>query len=1232
MQDGRNKSDLRPLIGDLSNKLRLTRRRVMQALSASAASLGAASAQPRRMQTEPLEISPQALQSLEKKLRLREAPPQIYFIRRPDDMLLLDVELKNLRIVSQSGLRVLQRTNANRSGQLIVRHQPQAIAEQAFLELGGQSGNNAYGIGKAGEPASAPAGGNEPLPPLPTPAQARISGGSRIVVAMPGDVSSIPFTEDALLDAMRTWPLVLDPLAKSAPPVINPALVGAAAFDLSGLVSNSGGGAQFDKTLAAAESEAATLLRTLPADQQDAVVAAIPEAAAAVAAEAALAAKEGRPLSDRQIDDLVEAELNTRLGRVTRKQTASQRLATRGVLEAGVAARVVEAAPTDAAAARRPSLNVDIADLAVPIRLVPREPLDNATSLEIPYRLMMSPLPGAGFTHATETVTRGSRTELWHTRLGLQTADGVNDRRRMPLRAIWSPDYAATQNQPGLWALSGDDRKQIVKLTAGYNENQADFNRAYIPKPVVSKKLMLSALGGWLDSDGNWRLETLPEDVDLTGWNHRAALARDHYVRVVYAGFLFPFGHAASLIKISERKFETRGDHRVAPLRQRYFIVIRERAKNYPAAFQAHQGRDFPFKRIEAVTDVTPNLLAPGSGVNASLPLSFYDNDTSLRREAFVPMLGQSAPFRFELIGVDGAGRRIGFSVPQMFVSVRRNKDFPDNNNADANLVADFYNDTSIGGAPISRAEMGGAVIQYAPQATSGGQSDDADTNIPTQYLRFRGAPATGGVATNATPFFHPGVQKAGVVLPAVKQMLASDTAPSVEYAARYLDEGFDGAQNPGQLFLKLLNASVPPVGESNPSDKFGGMVAPDLLPSALSRKFGIVNGPPFQSDPPQQFLSGTFDPAEFLPNAKLFGVVSLQELFTTVLDVIADEVDVPKFTNIELPDRVEANYEFTARDLQEVAIFIPSGNTALEIKSKLIAYRDGRDPEATIDGALNNFKINLFGFIILDFDLLGFKSRPGEKQDVTVNLKAQDGILFGGPLEFVNSLKEYIPLDGFTDPVPISLSPTGIAASYSLALPSIEVGVAAVQNITLNAGFNLPFTGTPPSVKFGFSQRHDPFCITVSMLGGGGFFALAIDAEGVRELEAALEVGASASINLGVASGGVSIFAGFYFSWQANPEKRVYFEGYVRIEGHLSVLGLISVTLTFHLSLAFEKTPGKTRLFGQASLKVEIEILFFSTSVTVKVERQFAGSDGDPPFAALVDETDWAEYCEAFA
>ena len=53
--------------------------------------------------------------------------------------------------------------------------------------------------------------------------------------------------------------------------------------------------------------------------------------------------------------------------------------------------------------------------------------------------------------------------------------------------------------------------------------------------------------------------------------------------------------------------------------------------------------------------------------------------------------------------------------------------------------------------------------------------------------------------------------------------------------------------------------------------------------------------------------------------------------------------------------------------------------------------------------------------------------------------------------------------------------------------------------------------------------------------------------------------------------------------------------------------------------------------------------MLFFSASVHITAERKFAGSSGDPSFAALMGPDDdgvitpethyaWRDYCEAFA
>ncbi len=83
-------------------------------------------------------------------------------------------------------------------------------------------------------------------------------------------------------------------------------------------------------------------------------------------------------------------------------------------------------------------------------------------------------------------------------------------------------------------------------------------------------------------------------------------------------------------------------------------------------------------------------------------------------------------------------------------------------------------------------------------------------------------------------------------------------------------------------------------------------------------------------------------------------------------------------------------------------------------------------------------------------------------------------------------------------------------------------------------------------------------------------------------------------------------------------------------------MLGLISASITLELSLTYHFETGK--LIGRASLVVEIEILFFSASVEISVERRLAGSKGDPTLYQVMPpdddgmNADWAEYCAAFA
>lgn len=304
----------------------------------------------------------------------------------------------------------------------------------------------------------------------------------------------------------------------------------------------------------------------------------------------------------------------------------------------------------------------------------PHPPSFSVTALELPYRLILSPLdsdPGH-WSHTDMPVQHNGRTELWHTRLR-STKGNFGPDGEAKVRAIWSPDYPistqvlteiAKDSKPFRMSLDPLDREMLVRLMAGYDEAH------YSPIASRSKRLHLTALGGLLDVEGGWERRR-PDNVDIQQWQHILGLGRDQYVRVVYAGYLCPFGHAASLIRVTERKFASLPSdrttdptkQRIAVLRQRYFILVREHVKQYESSLTSEHdpfgGRTFPFSRVEILTRVTPNLQPPESdpcrlkqhtalGVKAVTELQGIED-----RMLFWPMISSSQDFEFDIVATD---------------------------------------------------------------------------------------------------------------------------------------------------------------------------------------------------------------------------------------------------------------------------------------------------------------------------------------------------------------------------------------------------------------------------------------------------------------------------------------------------------------------------------------------------------------------------------------------------
>jgi hypothetical protein len=375
----------------------------------------------------------------------------------------------------------------------------------------------------------------------------------------------------------------------------------------------------------------------------------------------------------------------------------------------------------------------------------------------------------------------------------------------------------------------------------------------------------------------------------------------------------------------------------------------------------------------------------------------------------------------------------------------------------------------------------------------------------------------------------------------------------------------------------------------------------------------------------------GNFDPAKFFKlDAKLLGSIELSKLISGVFD----EAQFPKALSQQIPPTGAPTSIITtlawSPKVREKGVGplepIENRRITLTVTAHIEQKLDGSDPTYNVEGKLRDFQINFADALIIQFDELTFRSRKNEKLDVSAQVVDPRGVQFAGALSFLNKLQQYIDPKGFIDPPSLDVSPSGVTVGYSLGLPPLAVGVFALQNVSISAGLFLPFTSAPARLRFAFSERHHPFSVTLGFIAGGGFLGLGFGLDGIEIIEGALEIGGNIAINLGVASGGVSIMIGIYVR-VIRETNSSDITGYVRMNGALEVLGLLAISVEFYLGLSY--LDKKVR--GEATLTVTVEIAFFSKSVRLHVERSFGGSSADPTFAGMMPLSDWRAYAEAF-
>ena len=865
--------------------------------------------------------------------------------------------------------------------------------------------------------------------------------------------------------------------------------------------------------------------------------------------------------------------------------------------------------------------------------LVPPE-----TAIEAPWGLFLSPSEHREYWgHRFTPHTANGITALWNTTL-------TGRARRTPLgvfnyspgvRAVWARGFRGWDPAPDLpfrnsFTTSADDppgqqnRWALVDLTTMRQHDR-----------VSARRLTLTPLGAWLDLKGQWPTDvymvTEPISSPLLAWEHRATMGRDQYVRIVIAGRLFPFGHKASLITITERKFENAPDgKRTAYLKQRSFIFIRELDKSFEYGNTART-RQTPFRRVTLMTRVTPDLMANSSTLVPDPELGITTQN------AFWPhLLTTGQKFDFRYVTTDWDGRTQEVASPLIFIEedwAVRGAQNPEGEGVwrEINICDRAMRDMEI--------DLEGQKIAYSEGLAAGAPKDRRI--LQTESIRL-------GVENTVTPawntpsaiFFHPKLHRAKVRLEDVEALMGTDGGTWISLWNTYVQTGYAGDNAGGRVFAEISDdgsIATPPTPGSLalvvPPGKTGGMATPSLSVTGLSATEGAFGGQP------SNFGTGSIQASDFFDqvNPKLFGDIRLLDILQGVALNLTDG-DVPNFNDyiVERDGQKFARYDYkwVTEKFGTSAIFIASSNPMTRLSLNAYLEKNLSDiaaaPMAGVTGSLVNFTLS-FSVIEVEFNSFDFSVDASGNVDVDPSI---NDIRFSGALEFINQLRDLMNFTSEDGGFAIDITGSGVSAIITIALPDIAVGIFSLKNMAISAGIKIPFTGEPIRFPFSFCSAEKPFELAVSGFGGGGYFLVelqASDDNAVALIEFSLEFGVCASIDLcGIASGSVEIKGGVMMRFEMGA---LTFTAFFHMEGRLSILGLISVCVTFHLELTYmnkQAAGGPTEiLIGEATLTIEIEIIFFSISVDLTVSKQFEGDD--PRFGDWMDAPEWETYCNAF-
>jgi hypothetical protein len=331
---------------------------------------------------------------------------------------------------------------------------------------------------------------------------------------------------------------------------------------------------------------------------------------------------------------------------------------------------------------------------------------------------------------------------------------------------------------------------------------------------------------------------------------------------------------------------------------------------------------------------------------------------------------------------------------------------------------------------------------------------------------------------------------------------------------------------------------------------------------------------------------------------------MQVQSDVQNAVDSVRNLLTLPKHININY------SYQTTLHDHPPFLADFNGNRSQFAVKSSVLLNLDGASPSFDITAQVTNFRLNLipsFPFVVIGFEIASFEAHNGQAPTVHCPFNAKN-VQLVGPLDFVSELAADLDLP---PEMVVQIQGLSLIVGLNIQLPMVACGAFNIVGLSVYTAIKLDFQGAPLRVIFGFANPNQHFTMTYLFLGGGGFVNFEFTpTAGTTDMAvtAALEFGAMAALDFGVADGEVHIFGGFYMSLRPND---LLLSGYYRAGGEFDVLGLITASIEFLMSLNYENRGGQAWLSGDCEVDIDVSVLFFSESVSLHMHHDFSGNSG---------------------